>query len=326
MTASQLLSHLRELGVEVTRQGDRLRFNGPVGAVTPALRAELAARKAELLRFLGKLEHRGPSDAGRLVAMQPRGTKPPVVFIHPVGGNVFCYTELARLLRPDRPFYALSARGFDGVEPPSKDLASMASDYIADLRHLLDQGSTVLLGGWSMGGVVAFEMACQLSAQGHEASPLLLLESYVPRREERTKQQLVELFSADLGLQLRALDIDEDALFDDNFELRMDYLLEKVKQADIPAADLTIERLHRRYQVFKANLEASDSYAPRPYRGRIELLRCGRDPSDGESVPDWNELAERVTVHAVPGNHFTFLREPYVSDVAEVLQGCIDAT
>ncbi len=329
MTAPQLLSRLRELGVEVSRQGDRLRLNGPSGAVTPALRAELATRKAELLRFLGKIERVEDSSgaANRLVMMQPQGTEPPLVLVHPVGGDVFCYAELARRLRPDRPLHALSSRGLDSDEPPATTIEAMASDYLAILQPLLERESTLVLGGWSMGGVVAFEMARQLSAQGRRVPPLMLLESYVPQAVERTDRQLLKLFSDDLGLELRLLSIDEDALLDERFELRIDYLFEKLQEANVPMPDGTIEQFHRRFLVFKANLRALESYSPQPYAGRIELMRCGIGYLDDDERPvDWRAVAEQVTVHALPGSHFFILKHPFVSTVADVLQSCLDST
>ncbi|MGH3992312.1 MAG: thioesterase domain-containing protein, partial [Pseudonocardiaceae bacterium] len=73
----------------------------------------------------------------------------PFFCVHPAGGNVLCYAELARLLAP-HPFCALQARGVDSDDPPYDDLPTMAARYLRDVRVRQPAGP-YHLGGWSMG-------------------------------------------------------------------------------------------------------------------------------------------------------------------------------
>ncbi|HEY0409314.1 MAG TPA: non-ribosomal peptide synthetase, partial [Candidatus Dormibacteraeota bacterium] len=120
----------------------------------------------------------GPAASTPMVALQTAGTRRPLFLVHPVGGSVFCYTELARALGPDQPVYGLQAPE-EGPAPAS--LEEMAERYLAALRAVQPEGP-YRLGGWSLGGVVAFEMARQLAARGEAVEQLAVLDVLAPGR------------------------------------------------------------------------------------------------------------------------------------------------
>ncbi|HEX8089471.1 MAG TPA: amino acid adenylation domain-containing protein, partial [Blastocatellia bacterium] len=102
-----------------------------------------------------------------VVAIQPHGSKTPFFCIHPIGGNVLCYMDLARCLGEDRPFYGLQAVGLNGEGDTFTSVEAMSASYVEALRAVQPEGP-YLLGGWSFGGVVAFEMARELKRQGDQ--------------------------------------------------------------------------------------------------------------------------------------------------------------
>jgi acyl carrier protein len=104
-----------------------------------------------------------------LVAIQPGGSKPPLFCIHPVGGNVLCYRDLAHYLGQEQPVYGLQAVGLDGKQAPYKRVEDMAAHYIREIRASQPEGP-YLLAGHSSAGMVAFEMAQQLVAARSEGS------------------------------------------------------------------------------------------------------------------------------------------------------------
>jgi amino acid adenylation domain-containing protein len=114
-----------------------------------------------------------------LVAVQPEGTQPPFFAVPGVGGNVLVFARLATLLGRDQPFYGLQARGLDGKEKPFMRVEEMAAHYIDELRSVQPQGP-YLIGGTCTGGLVAYEIAQQLTAQG-ERVILAVIESWHPR-------------------------------------------------------------------------------------------------------------------------------------------------
>ena len=132
------------------------------------------ARQAELL------EPQGAETTWRaLVPIHPTGSHPPLFAIPGLGGIVVAFNDLARLLGPDQPFYALQPRGLDGKLPPFATVEQAAEHYLAEMRALQPQGPYFLM-GVCMGGVVAFEMAQRLHAAGQTVAFLALLDVRPP--------------------------------------------------------------------------------------------------------------------------------------------------
>ncbi|HEU0078664.1 MAG TPA: amino acid adenylation domain-containing protein, partial [Longimicrobiaceae bacterium] len=120
---------------------------------------------APTIEALALVLREGTADGGAspLVPVRASGERAPLFFVHPVGGDVLCYAPLARHLDAGQPFYALRSRGLDGGEPPRATVEAMAADYLDAMRAVQPRGP-YRLGGWSMGGVVAWEMARRLEA------------------------------------------------------------------------------------------------------------------------------------------------------------------
>ena len=98
-----------------------------------------------------------------LVPIQPSGSQPPFFCVHGVGGNVIGLRELGQCMGPDYPFYGLQSQGLDGTRPCHKTIEEMALHYIHEIRSVQPNGP-YFLGGFSFGGLVAYEMAQQLRA------------------------------------------------------------------------------------------------------------------------------------------------------------------
>ena len=105
-----------------------------------------------------------------LVPIQAGGSKPPFFCVHGGGGNILIYRELARHLGTDYPFYGLQARGLDGADDCLKTIEAMAESYLRELRELQPEGP-YYLGGFCMGGQVAFEIAQRLIRDGEQVKP-----------------------------------------------------------------------------------------------------------------------------------------------------------
>jgi thioesterase domain-containing protein len=94
-------------------------------------------------------------------------------------GDVYCYVRLARELGPSQPFYAFEPPGVDGSEPAMRSIEALAARYLADLRAVQSEGP-YFIGGFCVGGIVAFELARQLAITGQEVALLALFETPSP--------------------------------------------------------------------------------------------------------------------------------------------------
>ena len=244
----------------------------------------------------------GSSDNSSLIALQPHGKATPLFFVHPIGGTVFCYAGLARELGADQPFYAFQAVGIDSI-------TEMAKQYLQELRTVQPVGP-YRLGGWSLGGVIAYEMARQLRAAGEEIASLHLLDSFVPQPHHAfTDSELALLFVRDLigatGGELPAFDPSElDGL---TAEQAMNRLLTAAREHGLLAGtNLSADHFAALYRVFCANSRANAAYRPEPLDVPATLFRAAESPTEH----GWERyLPERLQIIDLPGNHFTMLTE-----------------
>jgi len=159
---------------------------------TALLGAETIARQAELLRQAER------DDCGALVTLHRKGAGRPLFLVHAAGGWAFPYVALARHLGGERPVHAFQAPQLFRGGAESITLASMAREYIAAMKAVQPAGS-YLLGGWSFGGNVAFEMANQLRAAGESVAGLVMFDTLPPA--PGTQRAISKV----MGLAMRAL-------------------------------------------------------------------------------------------------------------------------
>ena len=261
-----------------------------------------------------------------LVPLQTFGARPPLFVAHPAGGHVVCYRELALYLATEQPVYALQPLGVQRGETPLESIEEMAAYYVAALHEMRPRGP-FRLGGWSFGGVVAWEMAQQLTAAGHEVDLLTLFDT-APHTSDTIKVDPGDPADvvwwtvggvAGYGAASR-VSVDElrpyagrELVRQMIVRMNAPRLLDESRVDDI----LLLTDLR------KANLLAQGAYAPRPYSGRLTYFRtAGSEDAAGHSQGEafWSALALGGTVaHRVGGTHGTILNEPYVREIAEVL-------
>jgi thioesterase domain-containing protein/acyl carrier protein len=262
---------------------------------------------------------------GNRVTLQPEGKGTPVFWVHPVGGNVLCYAELARHLGTGRPFHALQATGLDGSEAPLTRVEDMARRYVEQVRAVQAEGP-YLLGGWSLGGTVAYAMARELRRQGQEVALLVLLDSFAPAGQpmpEPDPATLLAGFAADLARSAgRELSLPPESLTGLSPEDQLRALWTRAREAGLLPHGTGLEELRVLLEVARANLRAVAGYNPEPYEGRTLLLRArdARKGADVDATHGWSQLAASgLTVEDIPGDHHGVLRAPHVRELAERL-------
>jgi len=260
-----------------------------------------------------------------LVAIRPGGSKRPLFLVHPAGGHVFPYLHLAPLLDPDQPFYGLQAQGIDDGREPHTRIEDMAAHYIQALQTVQPDGP-YLLGGWSMGGVVAFEMAQQLLDQGQRVALLALLDGRIPTADEAfpaDDAEAVSLVKRYFGASFAATESVAALPKDEQMAL----VLQQAKNAGLIPAELDISEAGRFVDILRSNLRATQAYELRRYPGRIEFFKAREAPADAPPDPTmgWSEWAGGgVEVHVVPGNHASMMYAPHVEVLAKALTLCLD--
>jgi thioesterase domain-containing protein len=307
----------------------------PVSDVLRGRTVEALAR-----RLRERRSHTRSAPSSPLVALHEGGARRPFFCVHPVGGSAFPYVALARALGDGRPFYALEARGLDGNGPPHARIEDMAAQYVGAIRAVQPAGP-YLLGGWSMGGLIAFEMARRLAAGGAEVGMLALLdagrtlagsrsgnERAAARRGTQDQQALLEAFARSLGVAPDHLlpSLEDFERLDREAQLAL--VLEQGRRVELLPPTMDTANLRRHLEVFAANLEALRSYVPRAYAGRVTLLEASEPPNAAAAagLVAWEALAlGGVDRDVVPGDHYSMLREPRVRQLAGSLAERLEA-
>ncbi len=264
-----------------------------------------------------------------LVGLRPAGSKKPFFCVHPGAGSPLCYVELAQHLDAEQPFYGLQAAGLEDDQPPRTRVEDMAESYVDALRAVQPEGP-YLLGGWSFGGLVAYEMARRLHAQGQEVALLALLDSYAPAPDPEPAGDgagVLAWFAYDLA---RRFGKEPPATAEDlrqiSPERRLPFVLEQARAAGVLPPDIDEQQIQRALDVFAANAQAMHNYRPPTYPGRVTLLRAEERPPDDPQDPalGWGAFAAGgVEVCTVPGDHYTIVGPPHVQALAERLGACI---
>lgn len=238
-----------------------------------------------------------------LVPIQPLGSKPPFFCVHGVGGNVLNLRQLASHMSPDYPLYGLQAQGLDGKRPCLNSIEEMATHYIKEIRVVQTVGP-YFLGGYSLGGMIAYEMAHQLSAKGEEVGLVILLDTY-PGKVKSVSHSLLRIL------------LSPQQLFVDLPYAAVDSARRRIKRGRV-APELK--------SVFHNNAGAGDRYVLRPYGGRVDLFRAAEKSwrTSADPYAAWAKLASKLETHEVPGDHRGVLYEPQVGHLANGLKARID--
>ncbi|MDJ1181650.1 non-ribosomal peptide synthetase [Roseofilum casamattae] len=270
-----------------------------------------------------KSDFRSPS---ALVPIQTSGELPPLFCVHPVRGNVLCYAELALHLSNNQPLYGLQSEGLSGEKEPLIKIEEMAAIYIEALQEIQPAGP-YYLSGWSMGGVVAWEMARQLLQVGQEVALLALIDSYAPaisELEEIDEATLANSLAADLsGMFGTELAISAQDIQQLQPEEQLQSIFAAAKRQNLLPPEMGIEQMGQLFEVFKANRVAVANYQPQPYSGRVAQF-CASSPQEDRG---WSSLVTgELATYIIPGDHYGMMRSPHVRVLASQLNACLHST
>jgi thioesterase domain-containing protein len=269
------------------------------------------------------------------VTLHAGGSTPGLFCVHPVSGSVVDYVALARALGGSRPIHALQAPGLDDGGEPRERIEELAAYHRTQLRAIQPDGP-YLLAGWSMGGMVAFELARQLEEQAEQVAMLAVLDVWPAGGDgsadafglhrSHDEQRLLDAFVRDLGMPPEAATLSMQEFWQLDEHERLEKLADESWLLHLLPPDVAASDVRTRLQVFTAHLRALRRYAPRSYGGDLTFLPAAQPtlPSARDAVAAWEQLAGgRVTVHQVPGDHYTMLRHPQVERLAAVVQGLL---
>ncbi len=277
-----------------------------------------------------------------LVPIKPDGNKIPFYCTHAVGGNVMFYSDLAKYLHKDQPLYGLQARRLAGRQVGHGTIEEMAEFYIKEITQHQPDGP-YCLGGSSFGGLVAYEMARQLSERGKEVGIVALFDTGTPEYKKSRRQNNSKIIMKAHQLiersQMHKINLSELSGAE-----KLNYVLQKVSKG-LNAYTRRIQNTRKKivrtvYLKFKGKgaipkgyiqledqlMRAQRKFAPKPYSGKVTLFRASIQPYGLAPNPTlgWETLVNDIELHEVNGHHTSIVAEPYVRGLAELLSEHLD--
>ena len=251
--------------------------------------------------------------------LQPQGSKPPLFLVHGWGGDVYGFMALAKLMDADRPIYGIQAVGLDGKVPRHTSVEEMAAYYVKEIRSFQPEGP-YFLAAYSLGGLIAFEVAQQLHRLDQRVAFLGLMDSdpidglpwsaYAPYLVERCTLHFRRWWAMPNHDRL-------DYLGRRWATLRTRTAKNRSKPPPRDSQTTQVAGFDDYYHSLTA------AYRLQPYAGSIDVFASDETESHGGT--SWRHLVSgSVSLHRVPGTHFEIIKPAYVPKLAEVLRAALN--
>ena len=265
-----------------------------------------------------------------LIPFHTKGQERPLFLIHAVGGSAQAYALLAKNICDDQPVYGIQSIGLIESEKAHDNIEEMVAHYVNIIRTVQPNGP-YRLGGWSMGGILAFEIAKLLSGMGQVVEKLFLIDSHTIERQQQPQYNELDylrIFLEDIGgLPGSAYDITKYS--DPNIsEAGAISIIEKeirtFRWGCETITDYERKSLSTQYCVFKQNLNALTNHELNFTAKNIVLFAAeeGREASENSThYSKWRKYSDGdLKMVAIPGNHYTVLRDGNVEKLATYMK------
>ena len=289
---------------------------------------------AELLR-----KSNGIQQTTSLVPIRHGNGKKQLFLVHPAGGNVLCYVELARELAKEYTVYGLQATGLFGKKMDT--VGDIAGFYLEEIS-LPDCKNDVIFAGWSMGALIAFEMAKQVAEISGESPRLMIIDQLAPVEESGRKEnkpiapvdRMLTFAGKVAHLVGRPLGINAVSLRGKTSKEQSDVFLTAFKSVNLVPPDMGIDDFHGYLELMIRHNEITSACRPGLFDGKTLLIRAldALPPLDNQiEIPvrpadlGWGRWIKRdLTIENIPGNHVSIIAQPFVKNLALALMNWVD--
>ncbi len=251
----------------------------------------------------------------------------PVIMVHPIGGSVLCYMELAGQLGKDQPLWALQSK-FDPGYLATLSIEDIASEYLRDIQREQPHGP-YMLGGWSLGSVIAMEIANQLESQGETVKFVAVIDGAasipIQNNPDSINRFLIKLIALDLRVGLEQAN-DLVSRYEDpaaSFQELVSIAMKDPRLSDLVNSDLLMER----FLIMRAHFAALQSYQSPGCHCEVNIFKAEEPLEEFQELTNalgWESCLDNITrVQTIPGDHFSILHGINVKSVGSYLRSLI---
>ncbi len=241
-------------------------------------------------------------------------------FIHPGGGGAASYSELASLLSKDQPFYCIESYNLYSGKSPIVSIEKLAAKYLSFIDSVISDNKDlpIFLGGWSLGGLIAFEIARQATDANIKIGKIYMLDTFL-NDAESTKLQ--------------------NEIYNEEF-------IEEMLAGDEFLSSLPLEHLEKIIKISKIENKGVSEYSPKFSEVEIFLFKAESANDVPESIPraikntinklntknlalkknGWEEHAKHIRVKTIKANHENIMEKSKLKQIAKAIQNDMEHT
>ncbi len=276
----------------------------------------------------------GIQEPASLVPIRTGSGRKQVYLVHPAGGNVLCYYELAKELGNEYSVYGLQSTGLYGKKVDT--VGDLAGFYLEEIS-LPECKDDVIFAGWSMGALIAFEMARQVGEKSGENPRLMIIDQMAPVEESVLKDDKpidpvdrMLVFAGKVALLVgRPLGICPESLQGKTSAEQSEVFLTAFKSVNLVPSDMRIEDFHGYLELMIHHNEITAACRLGSFDGKTLLIRADDSlpPFDNQTeIPhrtadlDWGRWIKKdFEIANIQGNHVSIIAQPFVKQIANAL-------
>ena len=294
---------------------------------------------AEIIRSKNKYSNNSP-----LVTIQEGDNKSPIFLVHPAGGNVLSYYDFSQSMGKSYPVYGLQSTLELDWNSPDFSINKMARYY---LDVILSSGfkPPFIFGGWSMGALVAYEMAIICQKENISMPLVIVIDQVAPENDKvKNYRQINELdrltiFADKVGHLIKhKLDITREQLNNLTAKETANLFLNEFKKHNLVPADVQLEKFKDFLDIMIKHNEVTMDYNPEIYNGKVLIIKAEHSFEIDSSLKKASELfrprakdlgwqvyiKNNVNIILVPGDHISMMTKPNINILAEKLKHWIE--
>ncbi len=290
---SDFIKEIKEKEIIISFSKGKLQYSGPEENIDEALLVKLKENKPKLLKYYW------PSKCYNMMPINTEGDKIPLILLHAGEANY----SISRYLGSDQPFYGFFYIGSEGEKIRYKNLESFAGEYLHQLQEILPEGP-YYLGGFSLGGILAYEMAIKLQQKGYKV-PLLILVDCEIQSFDKNKSQILRLRDVIKIVKKHLRDVYNWFYYN---TIKMFYDLFHLFKSNIPV------KYRNSYIIWIYSMLLRGYRPSTPFDGKILLFRAEENLSENEHL-GWDRLSSQIQTEIFKGNHSIMYRDQQSIDL-----------
>jgi thioesterase domain-containing protein/aryl carrier-like protein len=297
----------------------------------------MLAEAPTIARFAARIEaaakERSKNASGATLIPLRKGTGDPIFLMAGAGSLATSLTPIVRALSGDRPVYGIQSRGVEKRGRADHSVRAAARRAITDIRSVQPRGP-YQVGGYSLGGFIAVEVAARLTKAGETCHTVAVLDSVIdPALAQRLSGERPNLIQR-IRSSLRSLTAAKETLpdrtgSDEDSKPGGSPLQHALQQIALKVLVLTAGLVPLSTSVqwvvfFRLGTEMIRRHRPSPYSGPITVIRA-RTNTDDPAL--WGHFTSgRVEFVDVDGDHISVIRPPHVAATARAIDQVLERT